>query len=332
MFLNTVKLNYQADWVKLIWFHVIWFHLILIESNGIDVHRFEMKLLRLLLLFWRLFWFSFISFFFLPFPSLPSVGKSAATLFFGNLSLSLDEKMLKSEIEMFTGKIFSIFFHISPLPFISWFFCTVLLNSIISFFYFHYLMLFNVKFEKKLIFFLHLETFSNHLHFYYLYFKCKSSYTFLYVPIEFFVKFCFLVASHYFWFFPFNQSGPGSVASVRFPTDKDSQKSKGYAYVDIHRISDAKRVSLHYWLLWSSFPSCFFISFSYLSVSFIFSFFILFLVFRLTLPFYFGFSSFLFLFLTDFWWNARLRNAWKTLQYRWRYTSIDIENGKWKEY
>ena len=37
--------------------------------------------------------------------------------------------------------------------------------------------------------------------------------------------------------------GPGSVASVRFPTDKDSQRSKGYAFVDIHRVSDAKRVS-----------------------------------------------------------------------------------------
>ena len=30
---------------------------------------------------------------------------------------------------------------------------------------------------------------------------------------------------------------------MRFPTDKDSQKSKGYAFVDIHRVSDAKRVS-----------------------------------------------------------------------------------------
>ena len=36
--------------------------------------------------------------------------------------------------------------------------------------------------------------------------------------------------------------GPGTVGSVRFPTDKDSQKSKGYAYVDIHKLSDAKRV------------------------------------------------------------------------------------------
>ena len=32
------------------------------------------------------------------------------------------------------------------------------------------------------------------------------------------------------------------MASVRFPTDKDSKKSKGYAFVDIHRVSDARRV------------------------------------------------------------------------------------------
>ena len=32
------------------------------------------------------------------------------------------------------------------------------------------------------------------------------------------------------------------MASVRFPTDKDSDKSKGYAYVDIYNVNDARRV------------------------------------------------------------------------------------------
>ena len=33
-----------------------------------------------------------------------TVSKPGSTLFFGNLSLDLDDKMLKNQIEMFTGK------------------------------------------------------------------------------------------------------------------------------------------------------------------------------------------------------------------------------------
>jgi RNA recognition motif-containing protein len=37
-------------------------------------------------------------------------------------------------------------------------------------------------------------------------------------------------------------SGPGTVASVRFPADRDTGKKKGFAYVDIYRESDAKNI------------------------------------------------------------------------------------------
>ena len=40
-----------------------------------------------------------------------TVSKPSSTLFFGNLSLDLDDKMLKKQIEMFTGEI-SCFFSI----------------------------------------------------------------------------------------------------------------------------------------------------------------------------------------------------------------------------
>ena len=39
--------------------------------------------------------------------------------------------------------------------------------------------------------------------------------------------------------------GPGSVTSVRFPTDKDSTMSKGYAFVDMPNVLNARRVRSH---------------------------------------------------------------------------------------
>ena len=93
-------------WFDFIWFDLIWYDLNWIESNQSKANKMKWNKIILIILYSLSYSISFF-FFFTPSPLL--VGKSAATLFFGNLSLSLDEKMLKSEIEMFTGNFLFLF-------------------------------------------------------------------------------------------------------------------------------------------------------------------------------------------------------------------------------
>ena len=97
-------------WFDFIWFYLIWFEVNWIQFNQIKANKIKWNEIILIILYSLSFSISFFLFFT---PSPLSVGKSAATLFFGNLSLSLDEKMLKSEIEMFTGDFLFLF----PSPF-----------------------------------------------------------------------------------------------------------------------------------------------------------------------------------------------------------------------
>jgi hypothetical protein len=136
-----------------------------------------------------------------PSTSIPFIGgKSSATLFFGNLSLDMDDKTLKTQIEMFTGGSGE---------------GQMICISLLTVYYGSIQTVMTMRGERTLCCNCH-DSLD-------LSFQQQNSSTFI---------------------TPSRIQGPGSVASVRFPTDKDSQRSKGYAFVDIHRVSDAKRVSM----------------------------------------------------------------------------------------
>ena len=191
---------------------------------------------------------------------------AAATLFFGNLSLDLDEKALKSQIEQFTGTVQQLVwsavlcywcYHSIHLPheirpnesdnitlmMISlwpvqqphsglWVVTTTL--------YFQCLVasdLIDGTWSDAHTLPTHLIWKQNPMHIPCISPPWTTQKHTLSLPL------CLSHTHTQSLSLPLSHTGAGTVASVRFPTDQGSMARKGYAYVDIHRMADAKRVS-----------------------------------------------------------------------------------------